>query len=168
MVRIFVFFFDYFLPRGQRNARKPPKPPELPPPREPVSRLPGIGPRCVVVPSRRVLTIGGKDTPFEGPPHRFTIAKPVRDRTARNQFFAEWAPARRRRTKFRYRPDYHGWGRGDSACYRRELGKDAQTSGPRPGLTQKTGRNYRCPSEAEWNMRPRAVTNPTRYSGGPK
>src|SRR5207244_3515782 len=67
-------------------------------------------PEMVVVPSGE-FDMGGKDTPFEGPPHRVTIAKPFAIER-RETSFAEW-DACVADGKCKYRPDDHGWGRGD-------------------------------------------------------
>ena len=113
----------------------------------------------VVVPSGE-FEMGGKDTPFEGPPHRVTIAKPFAIER-RETSFAEW-DACVADGKCKYRPDDHGWGRGDQPVIDVSW-EDAKAFVA--WLTQKTGRNYRLPSEAEWEYAARAGTTSTFWWG---
>src|SRR5438067_9053457 len=103
MVRLFVFLI--FLLTGSASAQiaAAPEPGEL------FRDCPDC-PEMVVVPSGE-FDMGGKDTPFEGPPHRVTIAKPFAIER-RETSFAEW-DACVADGKCKYRGDDHGWGRGD-------------------------------------------------------
>ena len=116
-------------------------------------------PEMVVVPSGE-FDMGGKDTPFEGPSHRVTIARPFAIER-RETSFAEW-DACVADGKCKYRPDDHGWGRGDLPVIDVSW-EDAKAFVA--WLTQKTGRNYRLPSEAEWEYAARAGTTSTFWWG---
>ena len=116
-------------------------------------------PEMVVVPSGE-FDMGGKDTPFEGPQHKVTIAKPFAIER-RETSFAEW-DACVTDGKCKHRPDDRGWGRGDQPVIDVSW-EDAKAFVL--WLTQKTGRNYRLPSEAEWEYAARAGTTSTYWWG---
>ena len=116
-------------------------------------------PEMVVVPAGE-FDMGGKDSPYEGPQHRVTIAKPFAIER-RETSFAEW-DACVSDGKCKHRPDDRGWGRGDQPVIDVSW-EDAKAFVL--WLTQKTGRNYRLPSEAEWEYAARANSK-TRYHFG--
>src|SRR5260370_80534 len=62
----------------------------------------------------------------------------------------------------KYRPDDHGWGRGKQPVID-VTWEDARTFAG--WLTQKTGRKYRLPSEAEWEYSTRAGTTSAFWWG---
>jgi len=116
-------------------------------------------PELVVVPSGE-FEMGGRQAPFESPPHRVTMAKPYaigRHETT----FAEW-DACVADGNCKYRADDHGWGRGNQPVIGVSW-EDAQAFAD--WLTQKTGRKYRLPSEAEWEYAARAGTTSTYWWG---
>jgi len=145
MVRFFVFLIFLLAGSAAAQTAAAPEPGEL------FRDCPDC-PEMVVVPSGE-FDMGGKDTPFEGPPHRVTIAKPFAIER-RETSFAEW-DACVADGKCKYRPDDHGWGRGDQPVIDVSW-EDAKAFVG--WLTQKTGRNYRLPSEAEWEYSARAGT----------
>jgi formylglycine-generating enzyme required for sulfatase activity len=116
-------------------------------------------PEMVVVPSGE-FDMGGKDSPYEGPQHRVTIAKPFAIER-RETSFAEW-DACVADGKCKHRPDDRGWGRGDQPVIDVSW-EDAKAFVL--WLTQKSGRNYRLPSEAEWEYAARAGTTTTFWWG---
>jgi formylglycine-generating enzyme required for sulfatase activity len=112
-------------------------------------------PEIVVVPPGE-FDMGGNDTPFQIPLHRVTVAKPFAIER-RETSFAEW-DACVADGKCKYRPDDHGWGRGEQPVI------DVSWVDAKEfvlWLTQKTSRNYRLPSEAEWEYAARAGTTST-------
>ena len=107
----------------------------------------------VVVPAGE-FKMGSGETIYEKPEHRVVIANPFAI-GRREVTFEEWDRC------FdaggcRYRPDDHGWGRGDRPVIDVSW-DDAKTFVA--WLSQKTGKEYRLPSEAEWEYAARAGTN---------
>jgi formylglycine-generating enzyme required for sulfatase activity len=106
----------------------------------------------VVVPEGE-FEMGSAASAFEKPAHRVAIAKPFAI-GRREVSFAEWdlcvaAGA------CKYQPDDHGWGRGD----RPVIGVSWDDAKLFIGwLTQKTGKPYRLPTEAEWEYAARGGT----------
>jgi formylglycine-generating enzyme required for sulfatase activity len=109
-------------------------------------------PEMVVVPPGE-FDMGGKDTPFEAPAHRVTIAKPYAIQR-REVNFDEW-DACADAGVCKNRPSDHGWGRGKLPVIDVSWEDAKQFVG---WLSQKTGRKYRLPSEAEWEYAARAGT----------
>jgi formylglycine-generating enzyme required for sulfatase activity len=109
-------------------------------------------PEMVVVPAGE-FDMGGKENPFEAPPHRVTIAKPYAIQR-REVNFDEW-DACADAGACKNRPSDHGWGRGKQPVIDVSWEDAEQFVG---WLSQKTGRKYRLPSEAEWEYAARAGT----------
>jgi formylglycine-generating enzyme required for sulfatase activity len=97
--------------------------------------------------------MGSRDTPFESPPHKVTIASSYAI-ARRETTFAEW-DACIADGGCAYRPDDRGWGRGNQPVIDVSW-QDAKAFVA--WLGKKTGRNYRLPSEAEWEYAARAGT----------
>jgi formylglycine-generating enzyme required for sulfatase activity len=98
--------------------------------------------------------MGSRDMPFESPPHKVTIASSYAI-ARRETTFAEW-DACIADGGCAYRPDDHGWGRGNQPVI------DVSWQDAKAFVTwlgKKTGRKYRLPSEAEWEYAARAGTN---------
>ena len=106
----------------------------------------------VVVPAGE-FDMGSRDTPFEAPPHHVSIARPFAI-ARRETTFAEW-DACVADGGCKYKPDDHGWGRGNQPVIDVSW-EDAKQF--LAWMTQKTGRTYRLPSEAEWEYAARAGT----------
>lgn len=113
----------------------------------------------VVVPSGE-FQMGGNDTPFEKPAHKVTISSPFAI-GRREVTFAEW-DACVTATACQYRPDDHGFGRGDHPVIDISW-DDAKTFVS--WLSRKTGKTYRLPTEAEWEYAARAGTTSTFWWG---
>jgi hypothetical protein len=113
-------------------------------------------PEMVVVPAGE-FDMGGKENPFEAPPHRVTIAKPYAIQR-REVNFDEW-DACADAGACKNRPSDHGWGRGKQPVIDVSWEDAEQFVG---WLSQKTGRKYRLPSEAEWEFAAVAVLVGTR------
>jgi formylglycine-generating enzyme required for sulfatase activity len=113
----------------------------------------------VVVPPGE-FDMGSRETPFESPPHRVTIAKSYAI-ARRETTFGEW-DACVAEGGCTYKPDDHGWGRGNQPVI------DVSWADAKSfvvWLTQKTGRAYRLPSEAEWEYAARAGTTSKYWWG---
>jgi formylglycine-generating enzyme required for sulfatase activity len=109
-------------------------------------------PEMVVVPPGE-FDMGSADSPFEKPPHKVAIAKSFAIER-RETSFSEW-DACVADGGCKYRPDDRGWGRGDQPVI--DVSWD-DAKAFIAWLTQKTGRPYRLPSEAEWEYAARAGT----------
>jgi formylglycine-generating enzyme required for sulfatase activity len=109
-------------------------------------------PEMVVVPSGE-FDMGGREIPSEMPPHHVAIAKPFAI-GRRETTFAEW-DACVSDGNCKYRPDDRGWGRGNLPVIDVSWEDAKAFIG---WLSQKTGRKYRLPSEAEWEYAARAGT----------
>jgi formylglycine-generating enzyme required for sulfatase activity len=106
----------------------------------------------VVVPAGE-FEMGSGDAAFEKPVHRVTIADAFA--IGRNEVtFDEWDGCFAA-GGCRYRPDDHGWGRGNRPVV--DVSWD-DTKGFLSWLSQKTGKKYRLPTEAEWEYAARAGT----------
>ncbi len=109
-------------------------------------------PEMVVVPPGD-FEMGSRDSPYESPPHKVTIGNPFAI-ARRETTFNEW-DACVAGGGCKYRPDDHGWGRGSQPVIDVSW-EDAKAFAA--WLSQKTGRKYRLPSEAEWEYSARAGT----------
>jgi formylglycine-generating enzyme required for sulfatase activity len=124
---------------------------------EPVPLMPGElfrdCPDCaemVVVPSGD-FDMGSPDTRYEKPVHHVTIAKPFAI-GRREVTFAEW-DACLAAGGCKVRPEDQGWGRGNRPVINVSW-DDAKLFVQ--WLSQRTGKAYRLPSEAEWEYAARA------------
>jgi formylglycine-generating enzyme required for sulfatase activity len=106
----------------------------------------------VVVPAGE-FTMGSADSPYEKPEHRVSIANPFAI-GRRETTFEEWDRCVES-GGCRYRPDDHGWGRGSRPVIDVSWDDAKAFVG---WLSQRTGRRYRLPSEAEWEYAARAGT----------
>ena len=122
------------------------------------------GPEMVVIPAGWFTMGSPPDEPerwdAEGPQHKVTIAKPF----AIGRFavtFAEWDAAQQDKDwkaitgRAARQPADQGWGRGDRPVIDVEW-NDAKAYVK--WLSKKTGKDYRLPSEAEWEYACRAGT----------
>jgi formylglycine-generating enzyme required for sulfatase activity len=119
---------------------------------------------CADCPELVVLPAGsfdmGSTSEYENPIHRVTFAKPFA--VGRNEVtFGEWDKCVDD-GGCKYRPDDRGWGRGDRPAVNLSW-LDAKTFVT--WLSQKTGKAYRLPSEAEWEYAARAGTNTAYWWG---
>jgi formylglycine-generating enzyme required for sulfatase activity len=110
-------------------------------------------PEMVVVPPGD-FEMGSNDSPYEKPVRKVVIAKPFAIER-RETSFAEW-DACVAAGGCKYRPDDHGWGRGNQPVIDVSW-EDAKEFVA--WLSQKSGRRYRLPSEAEWEYAGRAGTS---------
>jgi formylglycine-generating enzyme required for sulfatase activity len=119
---------------------------------------------CVDCPELVVLPAGsfdmGSASEYENPIHRVTFAKPFA--IGRHEVtFGEWDKCVDE-GGCKYRPDDRGWGRGERPAVNLSwLDAKAFVS----WLSQKTGKAYRLPSEAEWEYAARAGTNTSYWWG---
>lgn len=109
-------------------------------------------PELVVIPSGDFV-MGSNDTPYEKPEHTVTIAAPFAI-GRREVTFAQWDRCADDGV-CKYRPEDHGWGRGEQPVI--NVSWD-DTKLFVTWLSQKTGQNYRLPTEAEWEYAARAGT----------
>jgi formylglycine-generating enzyme required for sulfatase activity len=130
----------------------------LPEPGEVLLDCPDCG-ELVVVPAGDT-DIGSNDTPYEKPVHKITIAKPFAI-GRREVTFAEWDLCVAA-GGCKHQPDDRGWGRGTQPVLDVSW-DDAQAY--LTWLSQKTGKRYRLPSEAEWEYSARAGTVATFWWG---
>jgi formylglycine-generating enzyme required for sulfatase activity len=109
-------------------------------------------PELVVVPTGDFV-MGSGDTPYEKPERTISISRPFAI-GRREATFAEWDQCADAGA-CKYRPDDHGWGRGDRPVINVSW-DDAKLY--LAWLSQKIGQKYRLPSEAEWEYAARAGT----------
>lgn len=109
-------------------------------------------PELVVVPPGDFV-MGSGDTPYEKPERTISMSRPFAI-GRREVTFAEWDQCADAGA-CKYRPDDHGWGRGDRPAI--NVSWD-DTKVYLAWLSQKTGHKYRLPSEAEWEYAARAGT----------
>jgi len=102
----------------------------------------------------------GSTSDFEKPVHRVTIAKPFA--IGRYEVtFDEWDRCvTAGRCKFR--PDDRGWGRGNRPVINVSWVDAKEFTS---WLSERTGKNYRLPTEAEWEYAARGGTNTTFWWG---
>jgi formylglycine-generating enzyme required for sulfatase activity len=113
----------------------------------------------VVVPAGE-FKMGSGETPYEKPEHRVTIANPFAI-GRREITFEEWDLCVAA-GGCKYRPEDHGWGRGSRPVI--DVSWDDAKAFV-TWLSQKTGKGYRLPSEAEWEYAARAGTNSSFWWG---
>ena len=113
----------------------------------------------VVVPSGD-FNMGGADTPYEKPEHKVTIAQPFAI-GRREITFAEWDQCFVA-LACKFQPSDHGWGRGSRPVI--DVSWD-DTKVFLAWLSQKAGKRYRLPSEAEWEYAARAGTTTAFWWG---
>ncbi len=109
-------------------------------------------PELVVTPPGDFV-MGSGDTPYEKPERTISMSRPFAI-GRREVTFAEWDQCADAGA-CKYRPDDHGWGRGDRPVI--NVSWD-DTKPYLAWLSQKTGQKYRLPSEAEWEYAARAGT----------
>jgi formylglycine-generating enzyme required for sulfatase activity len=113
----------------------------------------------VVVPAGD-YSMGSPETPYEKPEHKVTIAQPFAI-GRREVTFDEWDQCFAA-LACKYRPDDRGWGRGTRPVI------DVSWDDAKlfiAWLSQKTGKRYRLPSEAEWEYAARAGTTTAYWWG---
>jgi formylglycine-generating enzyme required for sulfatase activity len=148
----------------QASAPAPSSPPTLTPPPAPASSAPirdcQVCPELVLIPVG-TMTMGAADGfAFETPLREVTIAKPFYI-GRREVTFDEW-DACLAEGGCQYRPGDRGQGRGLRPAVDLDW-NDAQAFVI--WLTRKTGKNYRLPTEAEWEYAARAGTKSAFYWG---
>ena len=119
---------------------------------------------CTDCPELVVLPAGsfdmGSTSEYENPIHRVTLAKPFA--IGRHEVtLSEWDKCVDE-GGCKYRPDDRGWGRGERPAVNLSW-LDAKAFAS--WLSQKTGKAYRLPSEAEWEYAARAGTNTAYWWG---
>ena len=122
----------------------------------------GKGPEMVVIPvGRYEMGCDGEDCALEKPVHEVRIAQPFA--LSRHEVtFAEWDACAAAGGCGGYRPNDRGWGRGSRPVIYVSW-NDARAYAS--WLSRETGRQYRLPSESEWEYAARAGT-PTKYFWG--
>jgi len=115
-------------------------------------------PEMVVVPAGD-FDMGSTESEFEKPVHRVTVTKAFAI-GRREVTFEEWDQCAA--TGACYRPDDHGQGRGDRPVTDVSW-RDAKAY--IEWLSQKVGKTYRLPSEAEWEYAARGGTKSTFWWG---
>jgi formylglycine-generating enzyme required for sulfatase activity len=116
-------------------------------------------PEMVVIPAGS-FDMGGAGGTFDGPVHPVTIG--AQFALSRNEItFDNWDLCLQA-AACRFKPDDHGWGRGDHPVINISWfdAKEYVT-----WLGQKTGKQYRLPSEAEWEYAARGGTKTSFYWG---
>jgi formylglycine-generating enzyme required for sulfatase activity len=109
-------------------------------------------PEMIVVPAGE-FSMGSADSPLEQPIHHVTIPRPFAI-GRREITFAEWDQCVAAGA-CRLNPSDRGWGRGNHPVL--DVSWD-DTQDYLSWLSQKTGRKYRLPTEAEWEYAARAGT----------
>jgi formylglycine-generating enzyme required for sulfatase activity len=109
-------------------------------------------PQMIVIPAGE-FEMGSNDTPREKPVHRVGIARPIAI-GRREVTFAEWDQCVAAGA-CSYRPNDRGWGRANRPVIDVSW-DDAKTY--INWLSKKTGKQYRLPTEAEWEYAARAGT----------
>jgi len=105
--------------------------------------------------------MGGGDTPYEKPQHKVTIAHPFA--IGRGEVtFDEWDLCYSA-GGCRHRPDDHGWGRGKRPVIDVSW-DDAKVF--LAWLSRSAGKNYRLPSEAEWEYAAAGGSEQREYAWG--
>ena len=147
---------------------KPSAPGNRPPAPEKSSDQPAVGtpirdcpdcPQLVVVPAGD-FTMGSGTTPYDRPPHKVIIAKPFA--IGRTEVtFAEWDRCVSD-GGCKYRPDDQSFGGGDHPVINISW---FDTKDYIAWLSEKTGKTYRLPSEAEWEFAAHGGTT-TAYTWG--
>jgi formylglycine-generating enzyme required for sulfatase activity len=116
-------------------------------------------PEMIVIPAGS-FDMGAAATPFDRPVHRVTIAEPFA--MSRNEItFDDWDKCVAA-GGCRFKPDDRGWGRGDHPVINVSW---LDTKEYVAWLSQKTGKPYRLPSEAEWEYAARGGTKTPFYWG---
>ncbi len=104
--------------------------------------------------------MGAAATPFDRPVHRVTIAEPFA--MSRNEItFDEWDKCVAAGA-CKFKPEDRGWGRGDRPVINVSW-LDAKEYVA--WISQKTGKQYRLPSESEWEYAARGGTKTPFYWG---
>jgi formylglycine-generating enzyme required for sulfatase activity len=148
-------------PPNQTQAAVPPRPEPARSGTKPgdVFRDCGECPEMVVVPAG-AFDMGSSDFDFEKPEHRVTIAQPFA--VGRREItFDEWDQCVASGS-CKHRPDDRGQGRGERPVTDVSW-HDAKAYVA--WLSQKTGRKYRLPSEAEWEYAARGGTKTAYWWG---
>lgn len=144
-------------------APAPPRPPPAAAPTpargpEIIRDCPECGEMVAIRPG--AFDMGSVAFDMEKPVHRVTIAKPFAI-GRREVTFEEWDRCVTAGA-CKYRPDDRGWGRGERPVINVSW-DDAQVFVR--WLTERTGRKYRLPSEAEWEYAARAGTSTSYWWG---
>ena len=116
-------------------------------------------PEMIVIPAGE-FKMGSNDAPMEKPVHRVAIGRPIAI-GRREVTFAEWDQCAAAGA-CSYRPNDRGWGRGNRPVIDVSW-DDAKTY--LDWLSKKTGKQYRLPTETEWEYAARAGTK-SRPIGG--